>query len=194
MHSRNGPGGQPRRRWASQVPRPSSRYAPSALTPGDRTTAHACGFVVRAGFTLSGRLAIPDIHIEAGIGSRLRITARIVRLPRLRRVGYPITTPGRLHVHRQLHGRSFQSTRSVRLVLTHQRAQRKTGLSSVPSVPSVLRGHFTAPLLIAVKSANSGGWRNQSSPTACGPSSNRCSLPTLPSLVAVGLGVMIARL
>ena len=54
----------------------------------------------------------------ADLGSRFRITARIIRLPRLRRVGYPITAPGQLHVHRQLHDRIFHSTRTVRLFLT----------------------------------------------------------------------------
>ncbi len=44
-------------RRASQVPRSLSRHAPSPFTPENRTTALACVFIVRSGFTLSGGLA-----------------------------------------------------------------------------------------------------------------------------------------
>ena len=123
MHSRHSPGAQPPRSRISQVPRPSSRYAPPACTPEDWTTAYAYAFIAHAGFIFSERLAILVCDLGAETGSRLRIAAHTVRLPRLRHAGYPLMTPGRLHVHRHLHDRTFHSIRTVRLGLTHQRPE-----------------------------------------------------------------------
>jgi hypothetical protein len=83
-------------------------------------TARACAFITHAGFAIIGRLAISVFNLGAETGSHLRITARIVRHSGASSRQLPFATPGWLHVHRHLHGRSFQSTRAVRLVLTHQ--------------------------------------------------------------------------
>lgn len=56
-----------------------------------------------------------------------------------------------------------------------------------------LRGHFTAPLLIALRVVNSAGWQNKSSPTVCGRSSNHFCLPALHNRVVVDPGAMIER-
>jgi hypothetical protein len=60
---------------ASQVPRLICRSLPSPLTPVDPVAAHTCCSTTGAGFAFSGRLTIHKLSNEAGLGSRLRITA-----------------------------------------------------------------------------------------------------------------------
>jgi len=66
-------------------------------------TARACAFITHAGFATLGRLAIPVLYFGAGIGSRLRIAARIVRFTGLHRTGCPDTMPDQLHVSQAFH-------------------------------------------------------------------------------------------
>jgi hypothetical protein len=106
---------------ASQVPWSFSRCAPSPITPESRATAHACVFVAHAGFTIFGRLAAL-IFVFRGRNGFAFATAHTVHLPGLRRPGYPIPPPGRLHVSQAFHMvSSFQLTRKTRLGLAHRR-------------------------------------------------------------------------
>lgn len=85
--------------WASQVPvmlLSLSRCALSPLTPTSRTTAHACAFIVRAGFASFGRLAARILVFRGRTGFACA-TAHTVRLAGLRTSSYPTRPPARLH-------------------------------------------------------------------------------------------------
>jgi hypothetical protein len=83
-------------------------------------TAHACGFITRAGFTQSGGLAALSLAFR-GRNRFALATAHTVRFPGLRRDGYPISPPGQLHVSQAFHMvSSSQLTRKTRLGLAHQ--------------------------------------------------------------------------
>src|SRR5687767_8125279 len=85
-------GVRPRACRISQVPRSLSRYALPPTTPENRMTALACVFIIRAGFTLSGRLATLIVAFRGRIGFTF-VAARTVRLVGLQPLGCPRHCP-----------------------------------------------------------------------------------------------------
>jgi len=104
----------------SQVPRRICRRPPPPTTPEELTAASARGFTVNAGFTLSGRLALPTLRNEAETGSlALRLASSLPKAPNGKSPRRPL---GQLHGARAFPMVStFQPTRFARLYLTHQR-------------------------------------------------------------------------
>ena len=132
--------GRPRHRpcRGSQVPRSLSQCVPSLTTPESRTTARACGFIVRTGFAFSERLATLNWRFEAKIGFAIA-TAHTVRLPRLRRRDCSPSTLGQLHVSQAVHmATSLQVTRETRLSLAH-RSRGRFHLFSQTRAPALER-------------------------------------------------------
>ena len=139
MHSRQHPGNNPKRQWASQVPdRPLDTRRP--LSPRKTRPLHmpVASWSILASPSLGGW---PSPLFISGPNS---VHACALRLASCDNQGFivPVTRTtmlSHLHVHRQLHDRTFHSIRTVRLRLTHQSAQRKCmSPCSVRSVGSVL--------------------------------------------------------